>query len=162
MSIMRRNKDQMEEMVRLSESLGANSVKFNMVLPGARGETIHDSGEALTVKELVSLGSWVENRLSASTDLQLFYSHPPAFKPMGKIFRGNGGGCTGICGIHGILGVLGNGTYALCGIGETVPDLVFGDAEKDPSGMSGTTHPCFWNCVKDSPGASRGSVPNAL
>ena len=29
------------------------------------------------------------------------------------------------------MGVLGNGKYALCGIGETVPDLVFGDVAKD-------------------------------
>ena len=42
-----------------------------------------------------------------------------------------GSGC-GICGIYGILGVLANGSYALCGIGETVPELVFGHASKDP------------------------------
>ena len=29
------------------------------------------------------------------------------------------------------IGVLGSGKYALCGIGETVPELVFGHAEKD-------------------------------
>jgi radical SAM protein with 4Fe4S-binding SPASM domain len=41
-----------------------------------------------------------------------------------------GSGCS-ICGIYGILGVLANGSYALCGIGETVPELVFGHASKD-------------------------------
>ena len=30
-----------------------------------------------------------------------------------------------------ILGVLGDGSYALCGIGETVPEMVFGHASKD-------------------------------
>jgi SynChlorMet cassette radical SAM/SPASM protein ScmF len=44
MSIMRRNKDQMGEMARLSESLGANSVKFNMVLPGAREKQYMNPG----------------------------------------------------------------------------------------------------------------------
>jgi radical SAM protein with 4Fe4S-binding SPASM domain len=39
-------------------------------------------------------------------------------------------GC-GICGIFSILGVLSDGTYALCGIGESVKELNFGSAEKD-------------------------------
>jgi SynChlorMet cassette radical SAM/SPASM protein ScmF len=137
MSIMRQNKDQMEPMVRLAERMGAGSVKFNIVQPTARGEKMHDSGEALDIEELVELGDWVENMLSASTDLRLDYDHPLAFRPLGKMFSKNGDGC-GVCGILGILGVLANGSYALCGIGEMVPDLVFGHA---------TTHPLedIWN-----------------
>ena len=46
------------------------------------------------------------------------------------MFGDTGDGC-GQCGIFGILGVLGDGSYALCGIGETVPDLVFGHAARD-------------------------------
>ncbi len=129
MSIVRRNRDQMEAVVRLAESLGAGSVKFNLVQPTARGEKMHEQGEALTIDELVDLGAWVESTLSSATKLTLFYSHPAAFKPMSKMF-GNQQGC-GVCGILGILGVLANGSYALCGIGETVPELVFGHAAKD-------------------------------
>ena len=47
MSLLRRNKGQMEELVRLAESLGAGSVKFNMVQPTARGERLHEAGETL-------------------------------------------------------------------------------------------------------------------
>jgi SynChlorMet cassette radical SAM/SPASM protein ScmF len=129
MSIVRRNKDQMGAVVRLAESVGAGSVKFNLVQPTARGEKMHEQGEALTIDELVELGAWVETTLSASTSLKLFYSHPAAFKPMSKMF-GDQQGC-GVCGILGILGVLANGSYALCGIGETVPELVFGHAATD-------------------------------
>ncbi len=46
------------------------------------------------------------------------------------MFGDNGDGC-GTCGILGILGVLANGSYALCGIGQTVSELVFGNAIKD-------------------------------
>jgi len=46
------------------------------------------------------------------------------------MFGSGWGGC-GVCGILSILGVLGNGSYALCGIGETVPELVFGHAARD-------------------------------
>jgi len=130
MSIMRRNKNQMEAVVRLAESLGAGSVKFNIVQPTARGEKMHEQGETLTIEELVELGQWVENTISASTGLRLIYSHPIAFRPLGKMFSNNGDGC-GVCGIFGILGVLANGSYALCGIGETVPEFVFGHAGRD-------------------------------
>jgi SynChlorMet cassette radical SAM/SPASM protein ScmF len=133
MTIMRNNKEQMEEVVRLAERLGAGSVKYNILQPTARGEKMHESGEALSIEELVDLGRWVENDLSSSTPLRLHYDHPLAFRPLGKMFGENGDGC-GICGILGILGVLANGSYALCGIGETVPDLVFGHAATDPLG----------------------------
>jgi SynChlorMet cassette radical SAM/SPASM protein ScmF len=130
MAIMRHNRDQMEAVVRLAELLGASSVKFNMVQPTARGQKMHESGEALSIEALVDLGRWVESTLLASTSLPLYYSHPMAFRPLGKMFGENGDGC-GVCGILGILGVLANGSYALCGIGETVPDLVFGHAGTD-------------------------------
>jgi SynChlorMet cassette radical SAM/SPASM protein ScmF len=130
MTVMRRNKDQLESLVRLAESLGAGSVKFNIVQPTARGEQMHKNNETLTIEELVKLGRWVEDELAPRSKVHIFYSHPAAFRPLGRIFGSNGDGC-GVCGIRGILGVLGDGTYALCGIGETVPELVFGDAAKD-------------------------------
>ncbi len=130
MSLLRRNRDQMEAVVRLAGSLGAGSVKFNLVQPTARGERMHEAGETLSIEELVKLGQWVETDLAASTSLKLFYSHPVAFRSLNKMFGQQGDGC-GQCGILGILGVLGNGSYALCGIGETVPELVFGHAAGD-------------------------------
>ncbi|MGD9036936.1 MAG: SynChlorMet cassette radical SAM/SPASM protein ScmF [Syntrophobacterales bacterium] len=131
MAIMRRNIEQMEQVVRLAERLGANSVKFNIVQPTARGEKMHESGETLSIEELVKLGQWVEDGLSASTNLMIYYDHPLAFRPLGKMFSENGDGC-GVCGILGILGVLSNGSYALCGIGENILDFVFGQAATDP------------------------------
>ena len=130
MTIMHHNKEQMEQVVRVAENLGAGSVKFNILQPTARGEKMHFTGEALDIEELVDLGRWVENTLSAATDLNLYYDHPMAFRPLGKVFGKNGDGC-GTCGILSILGVLANGSYALCGIGEAVSDLVFGHAGID-------------------------------
>jgi SynChlorMet cassette radical SAM/SPASM protein ScmF len=130
MTVMGHNKEQMEPVVRLAERSGAGSVKFNILQPTARGEKMHACGEALSIEALVDLGQWVENTLSASTNLRLDYAQPMAFRPLGKMFGANGDGC-GVCGILSILGVLANGSYALCGIGETVPDLVFGHAATD-------------------------------
>jgi len=131
MTLMRRNVDQIEAVVRLAESLRCSSVKFNIVQPTARGVKMHEAGETLSIREIVRLGDWVENDLSAGTKLRLHYSHPAAFRPLGRMYGREGSGC-GICGINGILGVLANGSYALCGIGEHVPELVFGHVSKDP------------------------------
>ena len=131
MTLMRRNVDQIEAVVRLAESLRCSSVKFNIVQPTARGVKMHEAGETLSIREIARLGDWVENELSAGTKLRLHYSHPAAFRPLGRMYGREGSGC-GVCGINGILGVLANGSYALCGIGEHVRELVFGHVSKDP------------------------------
>ena len=57
MSLLRRNRGQMEELVRLAESLGAGSVKFNMVQPTARGERLHEAGETLFNRRVGAVGT---------------------------------------------------------------------------------------------------------
>ena len=80
--------------------------------------------------ELIDLGRWVDSNLARQTPLPLIFHQPPAFQSLGALFRDSGQGCH-CCGILGILGVLANGSYALCGIGTTVPELVFGHAALD-------------------------------
>ena len=129
MSLMRRNVGQIDPLVRMAESLGCSSVKFNLVQPTARGEKMHEKGETLGIEEMISLGKWIENDLARKMRIRTFYGYPVAFRALGRLF-GRDGDC-GICGIRGILGVLAGGSYALCGIGESVPELVFGHATKD-------------------------------
>jgi len=131
MTVMRRNRYQLEKLVRLAESLGAGSVKFNVVQPTARGEKMHNRGETLSIEELVELGRWIEGDLSKSASLRIIPYHPAAFRPLGKILGKNAESCN-ICSIRSVIGVLADGSYALCGIGESVPDLVFGHAAVDP------------------------------
>ena len=77
----------------------------------------------------MELGKWVENTLSKSTNLRLIYVAPMAFRPLGRMFGNNGGGC-GVCGLPGVLGALADGSYSLCGIGETVSGLRYGHAAR--------------------------------
>lgn len=131
MCVMEHNYRQMELLVRLAERVGAGSVKFNPVLPIAGGERLHREGKTPGIRELVALGDWVEQTLAPSAGIPVFYHHPPAFRPLSRMFdREEGSGC-GSCGIFGVLGVLADGSYALCGIGELVPELVFGNAARD-------------------------------
>lgn len=127
-TIMRSNGHQVDEMVRMVEELGASSVKFNIVQPTARGEKLHEAQETLNVANLIELGHHVERELAPKTKLRLFFDYPQAFRNLKRIASGDG--CS-ICGIFGILGIIASGHYALCGIGEQVPDLVFGEVEKD-------------------------------
>ncbi len=129
-TVMRYNKDQLEPIVRLAESLGAGSVKFNLVQPTGRGEKLDTSGETLPVDELIKTGQWVMDTLSTSTNLKLYFDLPAAFRKMSKMFGKNGDGCS-TCGILGIIGVLANGSYALCGIGFQIRELMFGNAAVD-------------------------------
>ena len=130
LTVMRRNKHHVEPIIRLAESLGASSVKYNVMMPCARGEDMFHRGEALSLPELLELGRRVENELAANTKLRLIFHHPVAFRPLGRMYGQAGDGCSQ-CGIFTILGVLADGSYALCGIGQQVPELVFGHAAKD-------------------------------
>ena len=128
MSVMRCNADQVDAVIRMAEELGASSVKFNIIQPTARGEQLHTRDEALSIDELIRLGRHVEMELALTTQLQLYFDYPLAFRPLSRIASSNG---ADTCGILGILGVIPTGHYALCGIGEHVPELVFGTIGKD-------------------------------
>lgn len=130
MTLTRKNVGQIEALVKLAVDLGASSVKFNVLQPHARGRNLVDSGEILTMEELVKLGRWVENDLAPRTKLKIYFDHPAAFRSLKKMYGPSGTGC-GVCGILGIIGVLADCSYAMCGMGETVPELVFGNAAKD-------------------------------
>lgn len=127
-TVMRINAGQTDAMVQTVEKLGAASLKFNVVQPTARGEKLHEAQETLTIGELIELGRHVEQDLASETKLKLFFHYPHAFKTLHNIARGDG--CNA-CGIFGIMGVIATGHYALCGIGEQVPELVFGKVGKD-------------------------------
>jgi SynChlorMet cassette radical SAM/SPASM protein ScmF len=128
MSVMPHNAHQIDAVVRMAEVLGASSVKFNVVQPTARGERLHQSDGALDVAQLIALGRHVERVLTRSTNLKLYFDYPLAFRPLSRIA---GGRAAGTCGIFGILGVISSGRYALCGIGEQVPALMFGVVGED-------------------------------
>lgn len=128
-SVMRSNVGQVEAMVRLAEQLGAASLKFNVIQPTARGERLHQADETLSIEELIALGRQVDMALAPATPLRLIFDYPMAFRPLSRLAHGDG--CS-VCGIFGILGVIPTGHYALCGIGEQIPELVFGAVGSDP------------------------------
>jgi SynChlorMet cassette radical SAM/SPASM protein ScmF len=122
-TVMRRNAAELTSLVRLAEDLGAASVKLNVVQPTARGERLYQSHDGLSVADYLDLAAMVQRELAPACDLTLCFDVPLAFRPLHRLASRGG---MGHCAILGVLGVLAGGQYALCGIGEQVPEMVFG------------------------------------
>lgn len=129
MAVHRGNREQVERVVRLAASRGAGSVKLNPVTNSGRGAAMHERGEALDFDERMALARHVYDDLrprllAERLPVGLVLNTPLSLMPVGELMRR--GGRTGDCGVLGILGLLGSGEIALCGIGRTVPELVYG------------------------------------
>ena len=125
-TLHRGNAHQMAEVVSLAQSLGCGSVKFNHVQSMGRGERMRaDAG--LDPAEVLALYRRMERDLVPGCPIPLHFDIPFAFRPVRALLKGD----LGRCGILGILGVLSGGELALCGVGVTVPELVYGHLETD-------------------------------
>lgn len=124
MTVMRKNVDQIENIVINAKNWGiVKSIKFNVLHPIGRGQNVHTQDMALSAKEILNLGRHVEENLSNKYEMNLTFDYPMAFShPRRMRYRRN---C--VCDIFHILGLIPGGHYALCGIGEFIPELVFGD-----------------------------------
>jgi SynChlorMet cassette radical SAM/SPASM protein ScmF len=89
---------------------------------------LYQDEQTLGVEELVQLGQYVYLELAQKSKLKLHFDLPLAFRPLSSIAHGEG---CGICGIFNILGVIPTGHYALCGIGEHLEGMVFGEVGVD-------------------------------
>ncbi len=159
MSVMRCNAGQVAPMVKLAQTLGAASVKFNLVQPTARGAALHSRGEALGVAELIALGRQVEGALSRSTPLQLLFDHPMAFRSLSRIARIDG---RTTCALPGIMGLLADGRYAMCAMGGHAPALVYGRAGEDALASLWREHPVLRQLRAGLPQALQGVCGRCL
>ncbi len=129
MAVHHGNRHQMEDLVRLAAEHKAASVKFNPVTRTGRGIDMHERGEALKFSEHMELSRYVNEDLRPKAPITVILSMPPALTPFSELWRIKGKSCN--CGVSGILGILGSGEIALCGIGQTIPELVYGHLGKD-------------------------------
>lgn len=159
MTLQRGNSEEAGDLVRLARELGAGSVKFNVLQPTARGARLHETGEALGVGELIALGRSFESLGPGTVGVKVFFDYPAAFRPLGRIAADDG---CGACGILGILGVLASGKYALCGIGEQLPQLVFGTAGRDRLADVWSSHPVLRELRAGLPGRLGGVCGRCL
>jgi SynChlorMet cassette radical SAM/SPASM protein ScmF len=144
MSVHRGNRDQIEDVARLAAAHGAVSLKVSPVTGTGRGATMHERGEALGFDERLDLVSFVYGELrprlrSEGLSIRLVLNTPLALMPIDEIMRRHGR--TGDCGVLSILGILGSGEIVLCGVGRTVPELVYGCLGEDSIRDIWLSHP---------------------
>lgn len=129
MSVHRGNRAQVEAVVSLAAAHGAASVKLNPVNRTGRGTAMHERGEAMDFEEHMELARYVDDDLGPRAPIGIILNPPAALSSFRRLRR-TCGSC-GDCGVRGILGILGTNQYALCGIGSTCPEFVYGQLGKD-------------------------------
>jgi SynChlorMet cassette radical SAM/SPASM protein ScmF len=129
MSVHRGNRAQVEAVVQVAAGRGAASVKLNPVNRTGRGTAMHERGEAMDFDEQMALARYVDDDLGPRVPIDVILNIPPVLSSLRRLRR-TGGSC-GDCGVRGILGILGTNQYALCGIGSTCPEFVYGHLGKD-------------------------------
>jgi len=115
------NVSQIEAIIKLTERLGCGSVKFNLVQQVGRGE-VFAKKNGLKVTEIIQLYRRVENEMIPKSKIRIHFDIPFAFNSIHRFLHGSLGRCT----VLNILGMLATGELSLCGIGVTVPELIFG------------------------------------
>ncbi|HWQ66109.1 MAG TPA: radical SAM protein [Methanospirillum sp.] len=129
MSVHPGNMSRMEDLIKLVVEHKGASVKFNPIMKTGRGISMHEKGEVFDLEGHLALGKYVNEELRPRSPIPLHLSLPMALTPYKELWRTRGKGCN--CGVLGILGILGTGEIALCGIGETIPELIYGWLGKD-------------------------------
>lgn len=126
MTLMKCNWDQIEPITRFAEAHFVQSLKINITQPSERGKILHDKDETLSVQDIVELGKWTELSLAQHTNIKIHFGYPPAFS-----LSSRGDIECNVCNILQILGVLADGSFALCGIGKVIPEMIFGHVSRD-------------------------------
>jgi SynChlorMet cassette radical SAM/SPASM protein ScmF len=120
------NVGEIDRVIDMAAKLGCGSIKFNHVQKLGRGNGFF-SKNGLTVGEIITLHRSVLTLEKKYPSLNIHFDVPMAFLPIKKLLNDR----LGRCAVKSILGILSGGEMALCGIGVTVPELVFGDIASD-------------------------------
>ncbi len=152
MSVHHENQRQIEDVVRLAADHGASSVKFNPIIKSGRGIGMSQRGETLDIHQRIALNHFIYDELQPKltkegVDIDLYIYSPPALTPIQELFTGKR--CDFNCEVLSILGILGGGEIALCGIGRNIPELVYGNLEKDSIRKIWLSHPTILQLRKD-------------
>jgi SynChlorMet cassette radical SAM/SPASM protein ScmF len=146
-TLQQKNRTELQAVIQLCETLKANSLKINHLIPCGRGKDRFDQMEHLSVSELMALQ---EQARKYSGTVDVIFDLPVAFRHIDEIKRK--GICE--CAILNIMGILSNGDYSLCGIGQTEPALRMGNIQYHPIRDIWDQHPLLLEL--------RGSLPAKL
>ena len=125
-TLFKGNASCIEDMVALANECGVDSLKLNMLLQMGRGKDLFEN-EGLSVPEMLDVYRRVED-LMAQSDIPIYIDIPFAFRPIRQLVNG----VLARCAVHNTLAVLPGGELSLCGIGFTIPELIYGRIGEAP------------------------------
>jgi SynChlorMet cassette radical SAM/SPASM protein ScmF len=125
-TLHRGNVSEINKIIDFAKLIGCGSIKFNRIQQLGRGEKFN-TDQSLQLNEIFSVFNHIEKKIKPKSKIPIFFDMPPVFYPLSKLLKEP----LSKCAIHSILGVLADGEIAMCGIGESIPDLVFGHLQKD-------------------------------
>ncbi len=138
MSPHRKNIGEVRELIALAEAKGAASVKLNPVTNNGRGALMQANNETLSISEVLELSDLIRREFSQTAKIPIILNVPPSVRPLSEV---TGPRLQGDCGVDHILGILGSGDVALCGIGRTMPEFIYGNIAADSIRKIWLNHP---------------------
>ena len=125
-SLHKGNLEELRQMPGFVTELGAASLKINPITGLGRSADMEQNNELISLPELLEFHNGSFQEIQKASSIPIFFDIPPAFKSLMEISNKR----FGVCGILNILGVLHDGSAGLCGIGERVEELNFGNPLK--------------------------------
>jgi SynChlorMet cassette radical SAM/SPASM protein ScmF len=144
-SVYQENRGYLADTIRLAEHLGAKSFKINCISGVARGGHLKEDGQLLCVSDYIALEKEINDQLQPAHAIQINLDLPAAFKKLKDLKRSR------VCGLKEILGILADGSVSICGIGESVPSLKFGNLREKPLADIWYNHPVLNSLREDIP-----------
>ncbi len=120
-SVGKDNIDSFDDILNLCKEFKVRSLKINFISEIERGKKMKKENNLLSIEDILSLNNSIENQSFKQYPFSILTNLPPAFRKIKKIRE------TGRCGIFSILGVLANGDISICGIANSLPELVCGN-----------------------------------
>jgi len=158
LTLQRANADQLQAFFALARELGAGSVKLNVMQPVLRGEALARAGEGLPIPTLLALQEELDREAQA-LDLPIQIDLPMAFRSLSSMLAGENDGA---CNIRHVLGILPGGHYALCGVGQHVPELTMGAVTETALATVWAEHPVLQQVRQELPQGLRGVCGDCL
>lgn len=143
MSLYKKNYHLIHETARYAQSLGARSIKLNCISCIERGSDLQHEDSLLNIAEYLALHDEIREKIQPSLKISILFDIPPVYNFFPKENRH-----PGRCGILNILGVLANGQLSICGIGTSMPDLLFGTVHEKPLAEIWSHEPVL-NTIRD-------------
>jgi SynChlorMet cassette radical SAM/SPASM protein ScmF len=156
-TLHKNNVSEMEAIIKMATDLGCGSVKFNHIQKIGRGESLFPN-IGLTVKEIIPLYKKIGRDFKAKYPIQIHFDIPLAFFSIDELLKSS----ISRCAVKNILGILSGGEMALCGIGVTIPELVFGRIGIDPIKDVWANHDFLKKLRSEIPSGLKGICKNCL